>query len=188
MQPSNTWCARLVCIQTTLSRALRLSDVEGPGPGMAPCSIEGLGFLRDLIALPLPAMGSKFQTQFPNHRYRCHPCCTGILGAYQVGAVHITCLEPSHPECSLAATSKQVKAITQIAPGHPGCASETLQACFTCLPRAPFLVFLCGLLSGGFHPVFTVAIWVVPAASYQTAPERFLAFYTHLDASVSCVF
>lgn len=110
---------------------------------MAPCSIEGLGFLRDLIALPLPAMGSKFQTQFPNHRYRCHPCCTGILGAYQVGAVHITCLEPSHPECSLAATSKQVKAITQIAPGHPGCASETLQACFTCLPPAPFLFFLC---------------------------------------------
>lgn len=87
-------------------------------------------------------MGSKpylsFRTQFSNSRQHIY-CCSGILGTYQVGAAHITCLELSHPECSLTLTSKQVKAITQLAPGHPGYASEIPQTGLTCLP--PILGF-----------------------------------------------
>lgn len=101
-------------------------------------------------------MGSKpylsFRTQFSNSRQHIY-CCSGILGTYQVGAAHITCLELSHPECSLTLTSKQVKAITQLAPGHPGYASEIPQTGLTCLP--PILA-CCDLL-----------YWNGPEASLQ---------------------
>lgn len=112
---------------------------------MTPCSVEGLDYPKDLIAQPRPAMGSKpclsFQTQFPNNRLHIYPCCPGISGTYQVGAVHITCPEPSHPEFSLAIPSKQVNAVTRIAPGHPGCASEIPQTCLSCPPRHPSWFF-----------------------------------------------
>lgn len=131
-------------------------------------------------------MGSEpylsFRTQFSNSRQHIY-CCSGILGTYRVGAAHITCLELSHPECSLALTSKQVKAITQLAPGRPGHASEIPQTGLTCLPLNPCFFSLwtslrrlpsrlhCGQLGG-------------PRRTISNGPGK----VPDLNASVSCLF